>query len=47
MKIDENWKKTGSFSLTNLALLGKKTHDVAQSPITQEQVRNEEEHTKK
>ena len=46
MKMDENWKNTGSFSLTNLALLGKKTHDVAQSPITQEQVRNEEQSMK-
>ena len=47
MKMNESWKNTGSFSLTNLALLGKKIHDGAQSPRTQEQVRNEEEHTRK
>ena len=44
MKMDESRKKkTGSFSLANLAFWGKKTDDVAQSPRTQEQVRNEEE----
>ncbi|CAM9299728.1 unnamed protein product, partial [Ascophyllum nodosum] len=47
MKMNESWKNTGSFSLTNLALLGKKIHDGAQSPRTQEQNMKMDESRKK